>query len=148
MPWITRNTVIVNNVVGDAGGNCLICVEDRSKEFTGGQLVARSDGNLYSRPAVTAPVWFGIWSRGSAGDPAVTNTLKAFSTATGQDTHSMLVEGGSVVDDEYQLVVPAAPAALAAAAPAVSSIAQTIPTAIAAETRLPSGSKLLGAQPR
>ncbi|WP_223587168.1 right-handed parallel beta-helix repeat-containing protein [Microbacterium sp. OVT16B] len=148
VPWITRNTVIVNNVVGDAGGNCLICVEDRSKEFTGSQLVARSDGNLYSRPAVTAPVWFGIWSRGSAGDPAVTNTLKAFSTATGQDTHSMLVEGGSVVDDEYQLVVPAAPAALAAAAPAVTSIAQTIPTAIAAETRLPSGAKLLGAQPR
>lgn len=139
VPWITRNTVIVNNVVGGAGGNCLICVEDRSREYTGGQLVSRSDGNLYSRPSPTAPVWFGVWSRGSAGDPIVTNTLSAFTAATGQDRGSRLVEGRSVVDSAYQVLGEVI---------AGTTIAQPVSSVIAAQTGIPSGARVLGAQPR
>ncbi|WP_232304656.1 right-handed parallel beta-helix repeat-containing protein [Microbacterium sp. XT11] len=150
MPWITRNTVLVNNVVGDAGGNCLVCVEDFSKEFTGAQMVSRSDGNLYSRPGPTAPTWFGVWSRGGAGNPAVTNDLDQFVAATGHDANSALVEGRSVVDDEYQVIEEAVPAGVAVrslAAPS-ASIAQAVPPAVAAESHLPSGTRVLGAQPR
>lgn len=151
VPWITRNTVIVNNVVGDAEGNCLVCVEDFSKVFTGAQMVSRMDGNLYSRPAVTAPTWFGVWSRGAAGNPAVTNTLALFTAVTGQDAHSMLVEGRSVVDAEYQVLGEAIAGATATAAALVAgttAIAQPIPAGIAAETHLPSGGEVIGAQPR
>lgn len=151
VPWITRNTVVVNNVVGDAEGNCLVCVEDFSKVFTGAQMVSRSDGNLYSRPAITAPTWFGVWSRG-AGDPTVTNSLALFTTATGQDAHSKLIDGRSVVDAGYQVLgdviagaTTTTPALIAAGTVA---IAQPIPAGISAVTHLPSGGEVLGAQPR
>ncbi len=141
MPWITRNTVIVNNVIGDSGGNCLVCVEDYSKEFTGAQMVSRTDGNLYSRPTASQPAWFGVWARaGASANPATTTTLTAFTAATGQESHSRLVEGRSVVDANYRLV-----SGLGFTA---ASVAQTVPTSIAAVSHLGSGLRLLGAQPR
>jgi len=146
VPWITRNTVIANNVVGDARGNCLVCVEDKSGEFTAAQMVSRIDGNLYSRPGTTAPTWFGVWSRGAAGNPTVTNTLSAFTASSGQDTHSKLVEGRSLVDDDYRLTIDAT--GVVAGAGAESAIAQAVPAGVAAVSHLDSGQRRLGAQPR
>jgi parallel beta-helix repeat protein len=152
VPWITRNTVLVNNVVGGASGNCLVCVEDFSKAFTGAQLVSRSDGNLYARPSATAPTWFGVWSRG-AGDPAVSNTLPAFSSATGKDVHSAIIEGGSAVGAGYRVVTsPPSGSALVNSGvngvKDIAGVAQAVSSDVAANSHLLSGARLLGAQPR
>lgn len=136
MPWITRNTVVVNNVVGDATGKCLICVEDRSKEFTGAQMVVRSDGNVYSRTTPTAPAAFAVWSRGAAGSASTYPTLASFTAATGQDKRSVLVEGRSIVSDRYVLNMQVA-----------ASVVQPITSNVSAVSRLVSGRVGVGAQP-
>jgi parallel beta-helix repeat protein len=140
MPWITRNTVVANNVVGSPSGNCLVCVEDSSREFTAANMVAWTDGNLYHRDAASSPRWFGVWSRGSAGNPEVTDTLELFRAATGQETRSRLVEGGSLVTEDYRL--------RDAYATNQAAIARSVPAAVAAASHLDRGSQLLGAQRR
>lgn len=139
VPWITRNTVVANNIVGDAGGNCLVCVEDRSHEYTGSQLVSQTDGNVYYRADANTPAWFGVWSRG-AGDPQVTSTLAAFTAATGQESRSVLLEGETAVDDGYVLRED-----LAASE---STIALSVPASVSGVSHLVTGARVLGAQPR
>ena len=140
MPWITRNTVISNNVVSGGTGNCMVCVEDYSRMFTGAQMVSATNGNLYQRDSSSAPKWFGVWSRGTIVNPAVFNTLTEFSASTGQERASRLVEGSSVVTPRFQLDPTFAAAQ--------GGTAQAVPSAVAQVSHLNAGSKLLGAQPR
>ena len=140
MPWITRNTVVANNVVGSPSGNCLLCVEDFSREFTAGNMVSSTDGNLYQRDSAESPRWFGVWSQGAAGNPTVTNTLELFQASTGQEKRSRLVEGSPLTTSTYALQ--------SAYVKDQGAIARSVPTAIAASSHLLPGSSVLGAQPR
>lgn len=140
VPWITRNTVISNNVVGSPSGSCVVCVEDFSREFTGAQMVSQSNGNLYHRTSSTSPRWFGVWSRGTVVNPEVTDTLEAFRASTTQERASRLVTGAPIVDERYRLRSTHASEA--------STIAQSVPSNVAASSHLQSGSRMLGAQPR
>lgn len=140
MPWITRNTVVANNVVGSPSGNCLMCVEDFSREFTAAKMVSSADGNLYQRDNAEAPRWFGVWSRGADGNPTVTNTLELFRASTGQEKRSRLVEGGALTTDNYSLQ--------GAYAKEQGTIARSVPASVAAASHLVPGSSVLGAQSR
>ncbi len=138
--WIIAKTVVSNNIIGDASGNCLVCVEDRSKEFTAAQMVSSMNGNLYSRPSNSQPAWFGVWSRGAAGNPSVSSTLAEFTAATGQERRSVLIEGASVVTDLRTL----RPTYLVRQ----GEIAVPVPGAVSNVSHLPSGASVLGAQDR
>ncbi|WP_181156283.1 right-handed parallel beta-helix repeat-containing protein, partial [Microbacterium sp. MYb45] len=136
-PWTVRNTVVSNNVIAESAGNCLVCVQDYSLRFTGAQMVSSIDGNLYHRTAPGTPRWFSAWSRGAASkDPAVADTLAAFTAATGQDRRSQFVEGASVVNGGFTLLSTRAAAGV------------PVPADIASVSRLPANSATLGAQQR
>lgn len=139
--WIVRNVVMSNNVMAESGGNCLVCVQDFSLQYTGSQMVSSINGNLYHRTSPGTPRWFSAWSKGSVSrDPAVTDTLAAFTAATGQDRRSQFVEGGPVVDGGYVL--------LPASAAVQGAVAVPVPSDIASVSRLPGNSTTLGALPR
>jgi len=140
-PWIVRNVVMSNNVMAESAGNCLVCVQDYSLQYTGSQMVSSVNGNLYHRTAAGTPRWFSAWSKGAVSrDPAVTDTLAAFAASTGQDRRSRFAEGTSVVTGAYALQ----PAYRAAQA----SVAVPVPTDVASVSRLPGNSATLGALPR
>ncbi|QIZ99961.1 DUF1565 domain-containing protein [Leifsonia sp. PS1209] len=134
MTWITGPISISNNVISGGSGNCLLCVEDYSHQFSAAQMKITADHNLYRRPSANAPSWAVIWSRG-AGDPAIYPTFSAFTAATGQDAHSVLQEGAA----------SAAPTQLTGIAAALSSVPTGIPAALASLAGKPAGSVHLGA---
>ncbi|WP_312673810.1 right-handed parallel beta-helix repeat-containing protein [Microbacterium sp.] len=140
-PWVVRNTVMSNNVMAESAGNCLVCVQDFSTTFTGSQMMSSVNGNLYHRTAPGTPRWFSAWSKGSVSrDPAVADTLPAFTAATGQDRRSQFVQGASVVSATYALTP--------AQAQRQAAIAVPVPADIASVSRLPGNSATLGALPR
>ncbi|WP_212743082.1 right-handed parallel beta-helix repeat-containing protein, partial [Microbacterium sp. O] len=139
--WITRNIVASNNIVAESAGNCLVCVQDFSLQYTGSQMMSSVNGNLYHRTSPGTPRWFSAWSKGSVSrDPAVTDTLAAFTAATGQDRRSQFVEGAPVVDAGFAL--------LPQFAATQGSVAVPVPSDIASVSRLPGSSTTLGALPR
>jgi parallel beta-helix repeat protein len=133
MTWITGPDTIRNNIISGGSGNCLLCVEDYNHVYSAAQLGIDADYNLYGRPSTSAPTWFAVWSRG-AGDPAVYNTLSAFTTATGAGLHNALVENTSSLA-AAQLAVSSASAGTAAG----------LTSAIAAAVGKPAGTAHLGA---
>ncbi|KRC47323.1 hypothetical protein ASE16_18625 [Leifsonia sp. Root227] len=134
MTWITGPIQISNNVISGGTGNCLLCVEDYSHQFSAAQMKITSDHNLYRRPSANAPSWAVIWSRG-AGDPSIYPTFSAFTAATGQDAHSVLQEGAAA----------AAPTQLSGIASALSSVPTAIPSSLASLTGKAAGTVHLGA---
>ncbi len=129
-----------NNVIAESAGNCLVCVQDFSLQYTGSQMVSSVEGNLYPPHVAGDPQVVLAWSKGSVSrDPAVTDTLAAFTAATGQDRRSQFVEGALVVDGGYAL--------LPAYAAAQGSVAVPVPSDIASVSRLPGNGATLGALP-
>ncbi|MFE4467808.1 right-handed parallel beta-helix repeat-containing protein [Leifsonia sp. NPDC056824] len=127
MTWITGPDTIRDNIVSGGTGNCLLCVEDYSHTYSAAQLGIDPDDNLYRRPSTSAPTWFAVWSRG-AGNPAVYNTLAAFTAATGRDAHSTLVENAPV-ESTTQLDASATGAAAALPAAIAALVGHTAGTA-------------------
>lgn len=136
MTWIIGPVTVSNNIVGEGTSNCLLCVEDYSRQYSAEQLKVTTRGNVYQRPSSTAPSWIAIWSKG-AGNPGVYTTLSSFVAATGQEKASLDVVGSPVV------------AANASAAPVVAAqagtIAQPLPDRVASLTGKPAGARHLGA---
>lgn len=139
IPWVTKNTVIANNVVAEPRGECLVCVDDFSRALVGGQMVTRAEGNLYHRASRTSPRWFAIYSRGAAGSSEGFATLADFTAATGREKRSVLVEqAASPLRADHSL--PSATASTAA------SIAVPVPAQIADASDLTTGESTLGAR--
>ena len=98
MTWLNGPVSVMNNVIANQrSGNCLLCVEDYSKERTAEQIGVTAKGNVYNRPTASNPTWVVVWSKG-AGNPAVFTTLAAFQAATGQEAGGQLATGAAVVD--------------------------------------------------
>jgi parallel beta-helix repeat protein len=114
MTWINGPFTIRNNVMSAPTANCLLCATDSSHLLSATQMKISSDHNLYQRPSASAPTWFGVWSLG-AGNPAVYNTLDAFTAATGQEAHGSLVQGAALAPSQYPAIAEAIPAAVAQA---------------------------------
>ncbi|GAB3598425.1 right-handed parallel beta-helix repeat-containing protein [Microbacterium tumbae] len=137
MPWVTKNVSLVNNVVaGEAGADCVVCVESWSKKLTGDTMLTQSEGNLFHRPGSSSPKWFALWANGAGGSTGYA-TFEAYAAATGRDGSSTVVQGASPVDEDFALT--------SSYADRVSS-ARPIPASIAAVSNLREGSRLLGAR--
>jgi hypothetical protein len=98
MTWLNGPVQVVNNIIANPGsGNCLLCVEDYSRQRTAEQIGVTANGNVYNRTSSSSPSWVVIWSRG-ASNPAVFTSIDAFRAATGQEASGTLITGGAVVD--------------------------------------------------
>lgn len=97
MPWTIRDISLGNNVVAGSSGACTLCVEDYSHRFAASELNIRSDGNIFQRTGASQPAWLVVWSRGAANvNPFVFTTLESYRATTGQDLHSISVDGRPV----------------------------------------------------
>lgn len=130
VPWIIKNVTVSNNVISGAGGGCLVCVEDQSKEFTAEQMKLTLNGNVYQRASTSSPSLAVRWGQG-AGTAKSFATVAAFTKATGQERRSVLVDGTAVTTTGYQLT----PAALAQSA----LVVVVLPTSVAALLGRPAG---------
>ncbi|WP_326967266.1 right-handed parallel beta-helix repeat-containing protein [Arthrobacter sp. CG_A4] len=92
MTWITSNITVRNNIVAGGSGNCLLCVEDYSHQFSAEQLKISANGNVYQRPSAGSPAWAVVWSRG-AGNPAVHTSVAGFKSGTGQESSHVFLDG-------------------------------------------------------
>lgn len=138
IPWVTKNVEFVNNVVaGEAGADCVMCVESWSKTLTGATMLTKSEGNLFHRTGAESPKSFALWANASSAATRLA-TFGDYTAATGRDKSSIAVEGASPVDDAYVLTSQYASRA---------GTTQAIPVSIASVSSLPQGGHVLGAQP-
>lgn len=137
MSWITKSVTVSDNIIVGGGGNCMLCMEDYSHQFSASQLKITADGNVYQQSAKTPQRWAVVWSRG-AGDPAVYDTFALFTAATGQESHGLVLAASASA-----LTSTNRASALVSAAD--GSVARSLPPAIATLVRQPAGSRHLGA---
>jgi len=137
MPWLIRDISIGNNIIAESSGNCVVCVEDYSKQYAASDLNIRSDGNLIQRNSASNPTWIAVWSRGKANpNPYVFTTFAAYRSTTGQEQNSFTIEGRSVTTGAGKLQSDLATR--------VGSAALTPPAAVA--TLLGSSKATIGAR--
>jgi parallel beta-helix repeat protein len=129
--WINGPMRVYNNVLGASTGNCSLCVQDFSHEFTADQMGTAVDSNVFQ---VNTSGWAVVWSKGP-GDPAVFTTVAQFAAATGRQVHSLVVSQAPA--DINGLMTQAVTSA--------ASIATALPANVAAAVGEPTGSKHLGA---
>jgi hypothetical protein len=123
MTWVNGPVGVVNNVLSNqARGNCLLCVEDYSKQLTAEQMRVTANGNVYNRPSSTSPSWVAVWSRG-ATNPATYTSLSLFAAGTGQERNGIEITGNSVVTSTG---VPTAYMPGAGALPLPTDLAQMV----------------------
>ncbi|MHA7239310.1 right-handed parallel beta-helix repeat-containing protein [Arthrobacter sp. TMS1-12-1] len=134
MTWINGPVAVRNNVLADATGDCLLCVEDYSEESSAEDMGVTTAGNVFHRVSGSSPAWLVVWSRG-AGDPAVYPTLGSFRTATGQATHDLELIGVEVADPVTFRVSDGVGS---------SGVARPLPGHVAALMRVPSETLLVG----
>ncbi|OJX73150.1 right-handed parallel beta-helix repeat-containing protein [Leifsonia sp. 71-9] len=96
MTWISSGAQVRNSVLSGATGNCLLCVEDYSHQYSAAALGTKVSNTVFQRTSASKPGWLIVWSRG-AGDPAVYTSLSAFQSATGQGGASSELVGPSLV---------------------------------------------------
>jgi len=133
--WITEGISLGNNVLAEGFGKCVLCVEDYSHERSAAQMQIDSDGNVFQRVSEKEPAWAIVWSRGK-GNPQTFTSIAAFSSATGEDTDSLALDGEPALNGT----------ALAPAVQSVeSAIARPLPSNVAAGVQRPTGVRHLGA---
>lgn len=124
MPWLIRDISIGNNVIAGSSGTCTLCVEDYSHRYAASDLNIRSDGNVFQRNTASPagapqPAWLVVWSRGAANvNPFVFTSLDAYRAATGQDLHSLAIDGRPVTAADGALLGDVPVNGLAQARPA------------------------------
>lgn len=138
MTWINGPVTVRNNIVAatNSAGNCMLCVEDYSKQFSAEQLQVTAEGNVYHRATVQSPAWAVVWSRGG-GNPSVFTTIAAFRNGTGQEKRHLELTGAS----------PLAPVTLVAnrsVQDQAGAVAVPLPASIAGLAGQPSGARHLG----
>lgn len=135
-PWINGPVTVSNNIIAGSTGNCLLCVEDYSHEFSAEQMRVRAEGNVYQRDRAGDPRWVAVWSRGK-GDPSVYTSLTGFRSATGQERDSLEIVGSEAVGRNAG---PRAPVTRA-----VARVAQPLPADAARLAGQTPGVRYLGA---
>jgi parallel beta-helix repeat protein len=136
MTWLIGPAVFGNNVVASQrSGNCMLCVEDYSKQRSAAQIGVSANGDVYNRVSSSSPTNLVVWSRG-ASDPATYTTLNAFKAATGQEAAGQQLTGAGMVDGDGNLLTALSTSALPG-----------LPADVAAATGFPTGSRHAGAFP-
>jgi hypothetical protein len=135
MTWINGPVEVRNNVIAGTTGNCLLCVEDYSKQLSAEQMQVTALGNVYQRPTTSSPTWVVVWSTG-AGNPKVFTSVAAFKSGTGQEAQSLALDGTAATN--------ANGSPTSAVTGKFGTVAQPLPADLASLTGLASGSKRLG----
>ena len=136
MTWLNGPVKVANNVIANQrSGNCMLCVEDYSKQRTADQIGVTANGNVYNRRAASSPAWLVLWSQGAA-NPTAYSSLAAFRTGTGQESGGLSLDGASLLDSVSSLVGT------------MTNNPLGLPAAIAAATGHPTGTSFTGAWPR
>ena len=91
LPWINGPVAVHNNIFSATGGQCLLCVEDYSREFSAEELGVTVQGNVY-RDAGTADRPAVLWA-GPAGRSQGFASAADFAAATGQESRPDAGEG-------------------------------------------------------
>ena len=136
MPWVTKNLVLGNNIYSPGAGSAtLFQAQSWERLFTGNDMVASSDGNVFAQPAPGTPKAVATWGR--KGTWAVDYpSLAAYAAATGRDRASMTLVGAAV-NGSYQPT--------SAVSSREATVAQPLPAAVAGLVGHPSGTRHLGA---
>jgi hypothetical protein len=122
---------------GDTGTtNPILRVQSWERAFSANQMLASSNGNVFSQTTAGAPAYVTIWGRKDAW-PLNYTTLSAYAAGTGYDRSSTSLIGTSAVSSTY------GPSSTVAAR--TSTVAQGLPAAVASKTGQASGAKHLGA---
>jgi len=136
MTWLIGPAVFSNNVVASQrSGNCMVCVEDYTRQRSAAQIGVRANGDLYNRPNSSTPTNLVVWSRG-ASDPATYASLSTFKAATGQEAAGQQLTGTGLVDGDGQLLTALS-----------TSAVPPLPASVAAAIGFPAGSRHVGAFP-
>jgi len=101
MPWTLGPVRAYNNVIDgtDSTADCLICVEDYSREMSAEQMGITLNSNVYNRIAQNQPSRFVIWSRADVNpNPLLFGSLSAFTSSTGQERLGVQLVGPSVLN--------------------------------------------------
>jgi parallel beta-helix repeat protein len=138
MPWISREVSVANNIFtgGTASKSTIYQAESWDRKFTGNELVAYSNGNVFSQAAVGTPKYAAVWGRRDAYAVNYAN-FADFVRATGRDTASYHHLGGSPVDSSFRPV--------SAISSRHATTGQPLPASVAAKIGQPAGVRHLGA---
>ncbi len=97
LPWVTTNTVLVNNFYAEPNPDHPIIVSaDYKTTSHAGPFVSESDGNAYLRAAGSSDTPLVYWDV-QVGTIANYPSLAAFVAATGQDRHGLAATLGAVL---------------------------------------------------
>lgn len=136
VPWVTSDIDIHNNVVVFGANFCPILSQHLSNKWTGAQFDIVSNGNAFHRTSASSPSRFACWANGSAGTKSFSD-LAAFSSGTGNDKLSRLLEGTGILTSSGALT--------STAASATASVPLGLPSDVASAVGRPAGEKAMGA---
>jgi len=134
--WIVTDIQVADNVMQGSTGNALLAVEDHSHERSATQMGITTAGNVYQRDVASSPRWAIVWARGP-GDPAVHDTVGAFTGATGNDRTSLDIVGRKALGSGWRLTTE-----LQAQQ---ATVAVAVPAAVAALRGVATGARVIGA---
>lgn len=138
MPWTLGPVTVRNNVVGapSASANCQLCVEDYSQQMSAEQMRVSSDANMYQRNDTSSPRWIAVWERAGTTAPFVFTRLADLTKATRQEVRGREFVGTPVLDSAGRT--------LSSIQGLASSLAEPMPSQIAAAIGWTTGTKALG----
>jgi parallel beta helix pectate lyase-like protein len=94
--WTTIDITIRNNAIIDGTSTATAMVSADDQAHTSNATASRisTDYNAFYRTTTAVPRYIGIWAAAPAGTKTGT-TLSTFTSASGQDAHSLSVNGGT-----------------------------------------------------
>ncbi|WP_437341055.1 NosD domain-containing protein [Clavibacter michiganensis] len=134
--WIVTDIQVADNVMQGSTGNALLAVEDHSHERSATQMGITTAGNVYQRDVASSPRWAIVWARGP-GDPAVHDSVGAFTAATGNDRTSLDVVGRKVLGSGWRLT--------SEMQAQQATVAVAVPAAVATLRGVATGARVIGA---
>ena len=138
MPWIARDIVLGNNILGTSRSDAEAVVTAQSQErlVAGNEMIASSNGNVFSQPTAGTPAAAVVWAKkGTYGTRYA--KLSDYVAASGRDKASIAVVGSAALTSQLTPV-----ASLTAR---VSTVAQPLPASVASKVGVTAGTKHLGA---
>lgn len=138
MPWIARDIVLGNNILGTSRSDAEAVVTAQSQErlVDGNEMISSSNGNVFSQPTTGTPSAAVVWAKKATYGMRYAK-LSDYVAATGRDKSSIAVVGSAALTSQLTPV-----SSLTAQ---VGAVAQPLPAAVAAKVGVATGTKHLGA---
>jgi trimeric autotransporter adhesin len=137
MSWVVRNISLGNNIYAAADtADAIWGVQSWERAFNASELAINSNGNVYSQTAVGRPAVTVLWAKKDAYATKYTS-LTAFVAGTGQDKASYNLVGNFPVDSNFRPV--------SAVTSQETTVAQPLPSGVAAKVGKAAGTRHLGA---